>query len=232
MDSPSKCIILVPVYRELEPETESGLRELAKMGYRVEMLRGSSQIDLARSTLASRALKAAFEETMWIDADVVFDPKDVDKLRGHHLPFTAGLYVKKGMKAFAGRFGPQVKSATFGVGGGLVHMIGVGMGFTHIRARVFHSIRMSYGLDDCAGGYDSQEVVTPYFLPMIHTENGRTSYLSEDYSFCTRARGCSYIISADTTIRLGHIGKTVIGWDEFIRREPYQAIKLDIDQTK
>jgi hypothetical protein len=39
-------------------------------------------------------------------------------------------------------------------------------------------------------------------------------YLSEDYSFCERARQCGYKIMADTSIRLWHIGDYRYGWED------------------
>jgi hypothetical protein len=44
---------------------------------------------------------------MWVDADVVFDPDDADRLRRHDdRPFTCGLYPKKGPRQFACEFFP------------------------------------------------------------------------------------------------------------------------------
>ena len=39
-------------------------------------------------------------------------------------------------------------------------------------------------------------------------------YLSEDYSFCERARQCGYKIMEDTSIRLWHIGHYAYGWED------------------
>jgi hypothetical protein len=60
----------------------------------------------------------------------------------------------------------------------------------------------------------------PYFWPLvIETEvstpdKPRHWYLSEDFSFCHRARAAGYKIFADTTIRLGHVGRYVFGWED------------------
>jgi hypothetical protein len=48
-------------------------------------------------------MRDGFEETMWIDADVVFDPDDVET-RAHGLPMVAGLYPKKTANQFACKF--------------------------------------------------------------------------------------------------------------------------------
>ena len=38
--------------------------------------------------------------------------------------------------------------------------------------------------------------------------------MSEDYSFCERARQCGYKIMADASIRLWHIGQYAFGWED------------------
>ena len=98
--------ILVPVGGAIEPHCEHGLHELERRGYRVRRAFGYSAIDFGRSSLASQAIADGFEEIMWIDSDVGFDPDDVDKLRGHSLPLCCGLYAKKNGQGFACHFCP------------------------------------------------------------------------------------------------------------------------------
>lgn len=215
----------MPVANVVEPETDAALRVLANRGYMVRYLRGSSQVDLARSTLATRAMRDGFAETFWIDSDTVFDPDDVEKVRAHGLPLTAGLYMRKGPLAFAGKFcSPR---ATFGVGGGLLEMVYVGMGFTHVRADVYRQVGKM--IPECDGGYDGETVI-PYFLPVLVQEEGRWTYLSEDYSFCHRARESGFEVMADTTIKLGHVGRYVYTWDEFARRQTIDVLTLGVEE--
>lgn len=222
MDNRS-CAVLVPVYGAIEPETETALGILSQRGYVVRLLRGSSQVDLARSTLATQAMRDGFAETMWIDADIAFDPDSVDQLRSHNEPFVAGLYLKKGVPEFAGKFAARTTELTFGVGGELVEMHYVGMGFTLIKAEVYYAIQVP----ECNGGYGGKTVF-PYFLPLLADEPERPCYLSEDFSFCYRARQAGYGSKADTTIRLGHIGKHRYGWDGLLPKQEFQTIKLGI----
>jgi hypothetical protein len=230
MNAASRCVVLVPVSKYIEPETEKSLTELARRGYKVRTLRGSSQVDLARSLLATESIRDGYAETMWIDADVAFDPDDVEKLRAHNRPFTAGLYVKKGPKEFAGKFRPGTKSVTLGVGGGLLEVEYVGMGFTHMRAEVYTKIASGLGLPSCGGGYDPAKLVTPYFLPLLVPTAEGWDYLSEDYSFCYRARQVGIPVFADTTIRLGHVGSYTYGWEELAAREKFESVQLGIAQ--
>lgn len=230
MDSPEQCAVLVPAFGAIEPEVEASLSQLADRGYVVRILRGSSQIDLARSTLATRALRDGFEETMWIDADVAFNPDDVDRIRANNQPFTAGLYVKKGRKEFAGKFKDGTNGATFGIGGSLLEMQYVGMGFTHIRREVYETIASELQLPSCLGGYEGERV-TPYFIPAPVQEGEDLCYLSEDFSFCTRARQVGFAPLADTRIKLGHIGKKKYTWDDLVPQQEIDSLCIGVDQA-
>lgn len=230
----SNCVILVPVVSVLEPETSDALNVLSSRGYTVRFLRGSSQVDLARSTMACQALEDGFTETMWIDADTAFDPDDVDRLRAHDLPIVAGLYLQKTQHRprFVGKFvNPNV---TFGINGGLLEMVYVGMGFTLIRAEVYRKVAKS--LSVCDGGYGGKKVI-PYFQPMLANEDilsheGQLTYLSEDYSFCYRAAAAGYEIKADTSVKVGHVGKYVYSWDDFTLRPILDTLKVGNDTTE
>jgi len=222
---PEQCAILVPVAHFIEPKTHDGLLELASRGYTVRYLRNSSQVDLARSTLATRAMRDGFAETMWIDSDTAFEPDDVEKLRAHGKPLTAGLYMRKGPVQFAATF--LSPKATFGVGGGLLEMRYVGMGFTHIRAEVYAAIAET--MPAVHGGYDGETVV-PYFLPMLSQEEQGLTYLSEDFSFCRRAKDAGYKVLADTTIKLGHIGDYTYTWDEFARQQKIDVLEIGVEE--
>src|SRR5580704_4999100 len=160
----SKCVILVPISSRLEPETDASLRILVDRGYKAQTLCGSSQVDLARSSLASWALAEGFAETIWIDSDIAFDPDDVDRIRELDLPFVAGLYVQKGPKRFAAKFKDGTGNVCFGIGGSVIEMQSVGMGFTFIRSEVYEAVGEAFPI--CNGGYEGKPV-TPFFLPMI-----------------------------------------------------------------
>jgi hypothetical protein len=186
----------------------------------VQTLLGSSSIDLGRSQLATAALEQGFEETFWIDSDIVFNPGDVDKIRELNRPFVAGLYPKKNRKGFAVKYRADTREVIFGVGGGLLEVELCGMGFTHIRREVYEAMRLPI----CGGGYDGKPIV-PYFLPMIDA-NG--DYCSEDFSFCNRARAAGFSPFADTTIRLGHVDRQILTWEDLAGRTRFDSLKVEI----
>ncbi len=231
MDSPEKCVVLVPVAKRIEEETELFLQSLQRRGYPIRLLKHCSQVDLARSMLASQALRDGFAETMWIDSDVTFDVEDVERLRSHRLPVTAGLYVKKGRKEFAAKF-KHAGQVGFGNLGSLVEMQYVGFGFIHVRAEVYRRIAGELKLPACGGSHEPDKKVTPYFIPTVVEEAGEPVYLSEDYSFCHRARSVGFKVMADTTIRLGHVHSHVLTWDDLAPRQTYGALEIGVEDLE
>lgn len=220
-----QCAILTPAYGRIRPKTEDALRTLQDRGYVVRILRGSSQIDLARSTLATRAMRDGFRETLWIDADTRFDPDDVDRLRDNDEPFIAGLYSRKGKKEFAAQFLDSMTGVTFGPAGGVIEMQYVGMGFTYVRSDVY--AELARGLPVCKGGYDGETVI-PFFIPMLAQEqDGSSVYLSEDFSFSLRARNAGFPPHADTRIKIGHTGGDKDWeWEDMLATKSVDALYL------
>ena len=88
---PRKCAVLVPFTGTIHPECEAGLKALECQGYQVRRVPGYAAIDQARNQMATDALRDGFDETMWIDSDIVFDPEAVDQLRSHDLPLVCGI---------------------------------------------------------------------------------------------------------------------------------------------
>lgn len=230
MNNRSKCAVLVPAYGAIEPQTEELLHVLAQRGYAVRTLRGASQVDLARSSMATDALRDGFQETFWIDADQTFDPDDVDRIRSLNLPFCAALYVAKGPKRFVGKL-TNCDKVVFGKGGGTVCAEYVGMGFTHVRREVYEAIIERCRLEANNGGYDGKRVI-PFFIPHLEPEpNGERCYLSEDYSFCSRAKYCGFPPMVDTRIKVGHVGKKVYTWDDLAPDTKLSSLEVEMLPT-
>lgn len=222
----SKCVVLVPVARSIELETSQALTQLMDRGYPVRQMVGGSQIDLVRSMMASDAMRDGFEETMWIDADVVFDPNDVEKIRGHNLPMCVGLYPKKIGSQFACTFKVGTGALTFGKGGGLTEIAYPGMGFTHVRREVYDGIEKACNLPKCRGAYEADKTIVPYFIPLTVERETDHVYLSEDYAFAHRALIAGYPTIADTSIRLGHVHRHVKTWDDFVEAKTYESMQV------
>jgi hypothetical protein len=195
-----KCVVLVPAMSGIEPRCDEALRALESRGYSVRRLHGSSQIDMARSQMASNALRDGFEETLWIDSDMVFEPDDVDRLRSHGLPIVCGIYRKKGPRALSCHAMPGAEQIVFGEQGRLTEILYAATGFLLVRKQVYIDMQHQLGLPWCNERFGPPMV--PYFMPLVKCDGVGRWYMSEDYSFCERARQCGYRIWADTTIRL------------------------------
>ncbi len=207
-----RCVILVPAGRSIEPHCEFSLRQLEAEGYPVRRLYGFAQIDVARNRLAAEAIAEGFEELMWIDSDIAFEPRSVQRLRLHGLPIVAGLYPKKIEKAWSSRFLPDQRTLTLGEGGGLIEILYAAAGFLLVRRPVFLEVQRREGLPTCV--WENGPAMVPYFQPMVIPSGGGHIYLGEDYAFCERARRCGFEIFADTTIRLQHIGIYGYSWED------------------
>jgi hypothetical protein len=71
----------------------------------------------------SEAIADGFEELMWIDSDIAFEPRSVQQLRLYGLPTVAGLYPKKIEKAWSSQFLPDQWTLNLGEGGGLMEIL-------------------------------------------------------------------------------------------------------------
>ena len=199
----ARCVVLVPYARRIEPMCERGLRELERRGVAVWRHAATDAIDRTRSELATRALSGGFEELMWIDADVSFDPDDVDRLRALDLPIVGGVYAKKGARSLAVHALPGTRELVVVEGGGPCRVRYAAAGFLCTRRVVYDDVRRVFALPVCDGA------VVPYFLPMVVADASGYWYLGEDYAFCERAHVAGHATVVDTSIRLGHVGPYV-----------------------
>ena len=174
--SRSRCVVLVPVARHVEPACEDGLRELERRGYPVRRVYGYSQIDVARSQMATDALADGFDELMWVDADMLFHPDDVDRVRAHDRPLVAGVYAKKGRAEMACAFLPGTEAVVLGEGGGLVEVLYAGFGFALTRRSLYMRIAEGLRLPVCNARFGKPLV--PYFAPTAADDGGGWWYLS------------------------------------------------------
>ncbi len=200
----ARCVILTPAARYIEPHCDLSLRQLESAGYVVRRWFGGSLVDVLRNRLATQALADGFEELMWIDSDIAFDPASVDRLRAHGLPLVCGLYPTKidCLPTWV-----EAPGSAAGIAAGensLLEIHYTGCGFFLARAAVFREVQRRENLPVCNS--QASDPMVPYFLPMILERNGAATYLEADFAFCERARRAGFRIFADRTIILQHIG--------------------------
>ena len=215
---PGRCVVLVPVGGSVVPACEDALAELERRGYLVRRVRGYSAIDQGRNQMATDALADGFHETMWIDADVGFDPDDVDKLRRRNVPIVCGIYPQKGRRVLACHVLPGTEKLIFGDEGGLTELLYAGTGFLLVRREAYETIHHELQLPLCNERFGGRPMV-PYFQPMSHPDSTGPNvtghwYLAEDFAFCERARQAGFNIYADTSVRLMHYGNYGYSWED------------------
>lgn len=208
----NRCVVLVPANFGVEPDCDRALMELERRGYVVWRIPGFAAIDQCRNQAASDALAQGFEELFWLDADIEFHPDALDQLRSHSLPIVSAIYPKKNCRALASRLFPTTKEVLFGVGGGVIEILYAATGFLLTRREVYERIQQHWTLPVCNKQFGKPCV--PYFMPMVVDTDKGPWYLAEDFAFSHRARGADLKIYADTTIRLGHLGRYSYSWEE------------------
>jgi hypothetical protein len=232
--SNSTCLVLVPLFGQLSPRCDEGLRELERRGYRVNRVRGFSAIDQGRNQMASEALHNGIAETMWIDPDIGFEADAVEKLRSHRLPVVSGIYPQTAGRSLACHLLPGTERLVFGQQGGLIEIQYAAAGFLHVRREAYEAIRDRLRLPLCNTRFGRG--VWPFFMPTAVEEGSRESgvrsqesatdhsplttpplkhrYLTEDFAFSHRARQAGIKIMADTSIRLWRTGTYGYGWED------------------
>lgn len=219
MPAPRRRVVLVPYATHIEPACERGLRELERRGLEVRRYPSTAAVDRTRSDAASQALRDSFDELLWIDSDIAFDPDDVDRLHAYDLPIVGGVYAKKGVQDLAVHLEDGTSSLELGEHGSLTDVRYVGAGFLSTHRMVYEDIQRTFSLPVCNTRFGAATV--PYFLPMVIDDPPAGYwYLGEDYAFCERARRAGHKIVVDTTIRLGHIGPYTYGWEDAGQRVP------------
>jgi hypothetical protein len=228
---PRRCVVLVPFSGFIHQECEDGLKELERRGYPLRRVGGYANIDVGRSQMVTDAMRDGFEETMWIDSDVAFDPNDVERLRSHGLPIVCGIYPQKGKRALACHVMPGATSMTFGKAGGLVELLYAATGFLLVRREVYLAMQEQLKLPMCNERFGHPLV--PYFLSLIRPVDDGYWYLADDYAFCQRTRECGFRIFADTTIRLWHIGMYKYGWEDAgMDRPRFDSFSMDLGDSR
>lgn len=211
-----KCVILVPCNSSIEHKTDTSLRILESRGYEVWRTPGWSAVDQARNRMIYDAIYIRnFDEVLWIDSDIFFNPDDVERIRLWNKDIIGGAYPMKGwpimtVQPLSG------KSIEFKEDGKLEEVMCAATGFLFIKSHVFRTMEKELHLDVCNTSYSAPQI--PFFIPTVWEIEGKKYYFGEDFSFCLRARQCGFKIYVDTGIKLGHIGKYTYEWEDVINK--------------
>jgi hypothetical protein len=177
----------------------------------------TSVIDVGLSIAATQFLSTDFDYLLSMDYDILFNPHDdLDYKYGTEIKrlvdsceetggLVAGPYLKRGKENQLCVVPLEAGEILIGPGGGLTEVRYVPTGFTCISRKLLEDMAKTLPLV----WYDESIQIYPFFMPMIHDNDGRNEYLTLDFAFSQRARDLGYKIYLDTRIILGHIGMKI-----------------------
>lgn len=177
----------------------------------------TSVIDVGLSIAATQFLGTDFDYLLSMDYDILFNPNnDPDYKYGTEIKrlvdsceetggLLAGPYLKRGKENQLCVVPLEAGEILIGPGGGLTEVRYVPTGFTCISRKLLEDMAKTLPLV----WYDESIQIYPFFMPMIHDNDGRLEYLTLDFAFSQRARDLGYKIYLDTRIILGHMGMKI-----------------------
>jgi hypothetical protein len=192
----------------------------------IETISHESLITRARNTLVARFLdNPRATHLLFIDADIGFDPAQVERMLAFNEDVVAGMYPLKTIAwdelAFANvhagetldtapiRFvGKPMEGPAREMRDGFVTASYAGTGFMLIRREALLRMVAAHPELQYSAGHHSAEAQSPnqYALFDGSVCPETRHYLSEDYTFCARWRALGGKIWLDTQSRLTHIG--------------------------
>jgi len=175
-----------------------------------------SLISRARNASAAEFLSGDYTHLLFIDADISFDPTDVDKLIAAEKDVVCSPYPKKYIKYQAIKDNKEL--VDFAVSGkfskindNLYEIESVATGFLLIKRNVFQQMILKYPKIEYINdidGYGQGRKMWNFFNVGVNPLN--KNYDSEDWGFCTAWRNIGGKVYARTDISLGHWG-----WHQF-----------------
>lgn len=196
---------------------------LPKEGIRVQvsMPSGDSLVHRVRNTVAREFLATDATHMLWLDTDLVFGVEDVKLLIESGHPLVGGLYPRKAIEweqvhaaALSGVPADElhqhaasyviVADGEAEVKAGCFPVKYLGTGFLLVAREVYEAVQASEPGNWYASGMsrDLGEKTHCFFDTPIVDGN----LLSEDYSFCAKAKRCGYQPMAHLSVSLGHVG--------------------------
>lgn len=205
-----KILVCIPSMDQVPAQFAQSLACLEKERHQVAVaFQISSLIYTARNELAGKAIKMGADYTLWLDSDMVFAPDILKRMLARERDIVSGLYYRRVPPftpvAFDELEITEKKCDHHNievVPSDLTDVAGVGFGCVLMKTQVL---------------FDVAAVCGDMFSPIRG--------VGEDLSFCHRARSLGYRIWLDPTIKLGHVGHTVVT-EEFYQK--YKGVTDDM----
>lgn len=187
-----KTLIAIPAMEQMYSWTAQCLMKLKPVGECETEFIIRMQVDMARNTLAKKAIDGGFDRILWIDSDMTFEPDMLERLSAdlddgwdvvtglyfkRTFPLEPVIYKKLDMET------PKAETFWDYPQDRLFRVAGCGFGGLLMRTDILCDLK------------------EPPFLPFLH--------LSEDLSFCVRMEETGRKIACDSRVKLGHMGTIV-----------------------
>ena len=169
-----------------------------------------SLITRARNTAVARFMfdpdLQRYDRFMFIDADIEFNPEDVQKLWNLDVDVACAAYPMKREEAgvTAWKNGKLIDLDGFD---GPTEIDFAGTGFLMIKRQVFESMMKEFPHLEHEEGKVGR--CFAFFDTGVVDDGSGPYYISEDYYFCKKARKMGLQILLEPSIRLGHVGRKV-----------------------
>ncbi len=142
--------------------------------------------------------KIDYDYLMWIDSDIVFSPKQFQRLLDHNEDIVSGIYAMEGGQSLATveqwdedffkkntHFEFLTPEEIRGRND-LIEVAYTGMGFMLVKNGVFESLEY------------------PWFKPLEKRIGDMVDFTMEDVAFCLRVREAGFKVFIDPEVRVGH----------------------------
>lgn len=160
----------------------------------------SSLVNKNRESLAELALELGTDWMLWLDDDMVFDPKAIFLLLSRNKPFVACNYPRRVQPIRSTAHRPDSINLinTTDKSEGLERAGGVGFGVALISSEVFIKTKK------------------PWFLPLWDTKS--EVYVGEDIAFCQRVieAGFEIFVDHEASKHIGHCGEVIYTYQNVI----------------
>lgn len=173
----------------------------------------NSLVSLARNQIAAEFLASDCTHLLFIDADIGFEARHVAQLLARDLDIVGGLYPYK--KAGPAEYVSNALEQPTPEADGLQELKYLGTGFLLIKRRVFEILREQFPALEYVSDYQ-RRIEHDFFS----VEVKQRRHLSEDWSFCERARACGFKIFGDTRVKLKHAGSAIYPMPATLNPQP------------
>lgn len=190
-----KLMIAIPtldyIHRKFVESLTGLTKRLSEIGVDYDVAyEGCTLIYISRDNLVKKAMAGKYDQVLWLDADMVFEPDIYERLAATGKDFVSAL--------FRGRHGlqkpclfetltPEKRWTQFDRKGDVVEIEGCGFGCVLVKTDILECVFLEN---------------STCFRP--------TAQFGEDLAFCNRALDMGYDIWAANTVEVGHISQAII----------------------